>query len=850
MRLSDGGFGLPRWARAALLVAVLAALVAGVVRGAALVRDVREQIEALATANLDSGHWSVAQADVELLALIVALHDAQDDPATLPALRRRFDVLFARLSLLRSGKAYQILDLASAERAALNQVDRFLREAVPLIDGDDALLQRNLPTLLREAEAIRPAMREITLYGQRVLSRESDARRTEVRDTLFRIATLAAAIGAVLAATVVLLALLARQARRTAEQQAHTRARLQAIIATSLDAVLVVDHRRRVLDFNGAAEALFGYPVATATGRDVADLVACPEPGGNCVGGLPPPGTGLARVEGIRADGSRFPAECSVDRVDSPDGVVTVCFLRDISQRLAVETALVEARDRALAGEAAKADMLAVMSHEMRTPLNGLLGAAELLAETRLNGRQRGLVSTLQTSAELLAGHINDVLDLARLDAGMMRPVPAPFDAGRLLAEVAQSQRALAERQGNRIVLAEDAAPLGLVMGDGPKLRQILLNLTGNAVKFTRNGTIRLAARREPDGLVAFEVTDTGVGIADADLARIFQPFVTLDNSFGRETEGTGLGLPIAQRMAKALDGHIEVESRPGVGSRFRLVLPLPPAATAPPAEAEAEPPPNLPCPPSRVLVVEDNPVNRMVLRELLVADGHTVTEAADGAEGVALAQAAPQDVILMDISMPGLDGLAAMRAIRTGQGPCRDTPIVALTAHALPGDLARFAEAGMNATLTKPLSRAALRAVLAEQVGPALLDEAQLAELAEALPAPVLLRLASQFEADTRAGLAGLQAAVRAKAPQDEIAAMAHRLAGGAAVFGARRLRGALLRLTETARKGTPGETLRALNATMALWPATREALMRHPAMIAAQVGPGAAPSAPTDTP
>jgi len=743
--------------RASLLVLAIAMAFAGIVAVARLATDVRRQIEVLASANADSGHWSVAQADVELLALLLALHETQTDPTALAEMRRRFDVFYARMGLLQAGQIYADLGQADAARDRLDQIDVLLDALLPVIDGDDAGLRAALPGLLAELTAIRPVLREVTLHGQRALAAESDRRRLAAWAALMHVAWLAAALGGVLLGLVAALAWLARQARRRAREQAHTRARLQAIIATSLDAVLVTDHRGRILDYNGAAEALFGHPVAAALGRAVAEFVVCPSGGALSAGGLPAPGSGLTRVEGLRRDGTRFAAECSVDRVDSIEGKVDVCFLRDISARLAVETALVQARDRALAGEEAKAEMLAVMSHEMRTPLNGLLGTAELLADTRLTARQRRFVETIRSSGKLLARHVNDVLDISRLDAGKMTVTVAAFDADTLLADLAASQRPLAEAHGNRLLVVLAGGGLGPVMGDAQRLRQILLNLAGNAVKFTRDGTITLTSERLEGDTVAFEVRDTGIGIAADDMPRIFEDFVTLDTSYARMSQGTGLGLPIARRMAEAMGGRIKAQSTPGLGSRFRLVLPLPATDSVPPAPSAAWVPP-LATPPQRVLVVEDNPVNRMVLREMLTGDGHLVTEASNGVEGVALAQAAAHDLILMDISMPGLDGVGAARAIRGGGGPCRDVPIIALTAHALPSDIDRFTLAGMTATLTKPLTRAGLRAVLAGHVLPPPVDPTHAADLALGLGPAAMAAVLERFVAETNEGLADLR--------------------------------------------------------------------------------------------
>lgn len=814
------------------------AAVLGIALLAGFARDVRTQIDLLASANADSGHWSVAQADVEFLALIVALHEARDDPAALPEVRRRFDVFYGRIGLLQAGDIYRDLARDGEVRDGLDRIDAMLDAAIPVIDGDDATLRAQVPALLAEVAALRPRLRAITLQGQRALAAESDQRRQEAGATLMRIALLAAGMGTVLLVMVVALTLLVRQARRRAGDLAHTHARLQAIITTSLDAVLVVDHQGRILDYNGAAEALFGHPVATALGRDASDLVACAA-GDATRTGFPRPGAGLTRVEGIRRDGSRFPAECSVDRTISAEGEVDVCFLRDISARLAAETALVQARDRALAGEEAKAEMLAVMSHEMRTPLNGLLGTAELLGDTRLTARQRRFVDTIRSSGQLLARHVNDVLDISRLDAGMMRVTEAPFDADALLAEVAASQRPLAEAQGNQLRVVRVGGGVGPVLGDARRLRQILLNLTGNAVKFTRDGTITLTAERLDRAMVAFEVLDTGIGIAAADVPRIFDDFVTLDTSYTRAAEGTGLGLPIARRMAGVLRGRIDVQSTPGLGSRFRLVLPLPATDLGVPAAAPAR---NTPAAraPLRVLVVEDNPVNRMVLREMLLGDGHAVTEAADGAEGVAQAQAAAHDLILMDISMPGMDGVEATRSIREGTGPCRDVPIIALTAHALPSDLERFSRAGVNATLTKPLTRNGLRAILAGHALPPAVDTAQARDLAMGLRPEVMTSLLTRFAAETSDGLEELRAKSAQDGTDEDLGRIAHRLAGSAALFGASRLRSALIALETAVKTGDTPRIPSLIAAAEAAWLVTQPAFARHFGIEPATAAPG----------
>jgi len=814
--------------RLAAALAALVAMAAGAAGIAVMVRDVRDEIDALATANSDSAQWSMAQLDVEFLALQLELRSLQAGLGDPVQLRRRFDVFYGRIRLMETGRLYAPLRGRADFEAGMQMALQFLDQVTPLMDGPDAALIAALGDIAVSADALRPVLRNVTLSGQRAMAVSSDLRRREAGATLVRVAVLTLVLVMVLAAMVVVLARLVRQTRMRAAEQALTHGRLRAIIATSQDAILVVDARGQVLDSNAAAEALFGVARHQIQGKRVDNLICRQDPQAEEADCLPPAGARLTRIEGRRGDGSRFPAEISVGETDSEDGPIRVCFLHDISDRLSAEQALVEARDRALAGEKSNAEMLALMSHEIRTPLNGILGTLDLLQETRLTARQRDYLRVVRNSGDLLLQHVNDVLDIARLDAGKMPVAHEPFDLAALLDSVADSQRPAAARQGNRLTVAPGEP--GLVLGDALKLRQVLLNLIGNAVKFTRDGEITLSARRMGDGTVVMTVEDTGIGIAAADLGRIFEDFVTLDSSYGRLAEGSGLGLPIARRMVRAMGGTISVESLEGHGSRFRVTLPLPPTR----AEMQPQPPaaaPAVPLPRLRILVVEDNPINRFVVRQLLEDDGHRVDEATSGTRGVERAAARPYDLILMDIGMPELDGVAATRAIRTGSGASRNSPIIALTAHALPEDLARFTEAGMNGTLVKPLSRGALRDILAgtakkpaPRAGTDCMDTAQAQALIERLGPETFGDLLRRYLTETEAGLAELADA----SGQGDLAAItmqAHRLAGSAAVFGAIALREHLLALDSAARHGQGDQAALCLEQARAIWPETRAA-------------------------
>ena len=795
--------------------------------------DVRRQINELAGSNTDSAQWTMAQSDVELLAFFVELKAAMAGTGNLDEMRRRFDVFYSRVSLMRETPQYAGLRQEPQVAHGLITIQDFLNKQSPLIDSDNATLLRALPDIAADTALVRTELRRVTLTGQKLLSRASDLRRETAGATLLRIATLAIALVVVLLVMVGVLAHLVRQTQRRAEEQAQTRARLQAIISSSLDAIIVVDEQGRIQDFNGAAQAVFGMTKSTAQFQPIGALMKCGMSPDLCRLGLPLPGTGLKRVEGIRPDGLRFPAECSVAQTQSEDGPILVCFLRDISEQLASEKELVKARDRALAGEKTKADMLAVMSHEMRTPLNGMLGTVELLSETQLTGRQKKFLEIVKKSGDLLLRHVNDVLDVSRLDAGKMSVAHEKFDANDVLREIAYSQSPMAEVYSNQLVLGPPDPSLTLVEGDPHKLRQVLLNLVGNALKFTQNGTVTLEAFRVDDTVVEFHVQDTGIGIAERDRDRIFEDFVTLDSSYGRSSGGTGLGLAISRRMAEALGGALKVVSQEGIGSVFTLSIPLPQAHATPVSPiTETLEKPNPKLAPMRILVVEDNEINRFVVRAMLELDGHTVDEAENGKAGVALASARKYDLILMDISMPEMDGTEATQCIRTGKGPSYDVPIFALTAHAQPQELERFEEAGMTKTLTKPLTRGALTAALAETAQPmqdldiGQIDPSQPNSLIEGLGRDMFGGLLTRYLEETETELARLSEAVSAGTPPNDIAALAHRLAGTSAMFGATGLRAHLIELEAEAKSADLSNAAKLMSVALALWPQTKQAL------------------------
>ena len=640
--------------------------------------------------------------------------------------------------------------------------------------------------------------------------------------------------------------------------------RYASTIDVSLDAIVVADGNGRILDFNLAAERLFGYSKNAAIGAEMAELIVPAHYREAHRAGLRRwiatreprvVNRGRVKLEGLRSNGETFPIELSLGVTDSPEGPIFTGYIRDISEQLKAQREITQARDEALAAASAKSQFLAVMSHEMRTPLNGVLAVLDILLSGHLDEKQRRFAEAAINSGELLQRHIDDLLQLNELENRRMTFHRSTFSIGDMLRDVIAMNAATAAAKSNKLFLQTDIGDT-FIIEDRHRISQVLVNLLSNAVKFTDNGRIEVSAERiaGPNGadLIEFAVHDNGAGIPLEDQERIFETFVTLDPNFRATTRGYGLGLAISRRVVRAMGGDIGVESRPGHYSHFWVRLPFREAsasATAKAFKSSSARPFELPNGPVglRVLIVEDDETNRLVAAEMLTKFGCSVAEAVDGIDGLAKAGVEKFDLILMDVNMPNLGGLEATRRLREATGTINQkTPIVGMTAHALPEEQERLLQGGMQECLIKPVRARNIQALLRsfmefpaefaskdaetdpETAGIPQLDDAVIMELKDLLPGPAFGKRVEAFLGE----LAGLDATLAAAQASGDITAVeraAHKAAGAAAVFGAIRLRGRLVAIEQAAKGARPDEVERLLAGVGDLATAAGKAFAPH---------------------
>ncbi|MCR9141055.1 MAG: ATP-binding protein [bacterium] len=522
----------------------------------------------------------------------------------------------------------------------------------------------------------------------------------------------------------------------TVERLQQNEQRFSSLFQKSGEGVVVHDLDGKVLEANQKLRELMGYTEAEMLDLNVLQFHS-PEirilTTKNFEAVLKHGSLNL-EFEILRKDGGAFLAEITATLIETREGPLIQSIIRDVTERRRMTNELEQARDRAESANRAKSEFLARMSHEIRTPMNAIIGMSELLAETSLDAEQKNFVNVLGKSGEALLVLINDVLDLSRIEAGAVQLEEIAFEAGDILAGVWKLMGVEAKRKQLAFDFRLGADTAHTTRGDPHRLRQVLVNLVSNAIKFTDQGSVTLELRRvdaetDEDASVALEflVSDTGIGIPPERRAAIFESFSQVDSSITRRYGGSGLGLAIANHLIQMMDGSLSVKDNPGGGSIFSFVLKLPTAgaekSTVPLAEqsATARPPSDLLEPdPLRILLVDDSEDNRMLVLTFLKKYPYQIDVAEDGAVAVRRFRESHYDLVLMDMQMPVLDGLSATREIRKFEQESgrTTTPILALTAYALSKEKQRSLDAGCNAHLSKPIKKTVLVEAIQKYAG------------------------------------------------------------------------------------------------------------------------------------
>ena len=534
---------------------------------------------------------------------------------------------------------------------------------------------------------------------------------------------------AISTANLIAVAIADERRREALSQVAQSDARAHLILDTAHDAFVGMDADSRIVSWNAQAEKTFGWTREEALGCNLAETIIPPafreahKKGMKrfLATGEAPVVNRRLELRGLHRNGHEFPIEITITLpMRRDDGYFFGAFLRDISDRLERDEALRSAKDAAEAATRAKSEFLANMSHELRTPLNGVIGYSQLLQRDRgLTNSQREALDAITKCGAHLLELINDVLDLSKIEAGRIDIEQTATDLPQLITDLGHVIGEAARRKGLVLNLSIDPDVPARVVLDGRHLRQILLNLLGNAVKFTAKGQVSLEIARNDDALT-FAVADTGPGIDTGELSKIFEAFT--QTSSGAAAGGTGLGLTISRHLLQVMGADLQVHSVVGEGSRFYFTLPLVAAGEDAALSGLSSAQPTLyarlaPGQQVTALVVDDSTVSRRILASLLESAGLQVITAAGGLEGIALAREHHPDVIFMDVKMADLDGFSATRRLVADEAT-KNIPVIAVTASAFGNTKEAARDAGCVEYLPKPVRAEALFAALKTYLG------------------------------------------------------------------------------------------------------------------------------------
>jgi PAS domain S-box-containing protein len=769
----------------------------------------------------DSAQWAMYQTSLEFHRLNNAFANYRDKDSAehQRELTKRFDIFYSRVKALNAGKA---LDPYRSETFFINGMQlltAFVERLAALFDRNEYQTLRTDAAVLQDFKALEGY---VAAFVTSAVQKQS-ARNEQTRDSLKRLLLMQLITsGLVVLAFAYFVVVVLQQRNRALKREVdlrESRDLLRAVVKSSLDSVLIADAGGNIVELNQATAEMFGFDAAEMTGREMSALIM-PERL------RPAHHAGMARyaktrqakvmgrrieIDAMRRDGTEFPIELSINSTGHGENARYIAFMRDITDRRMVEQSLKMAKDDAEAASRAKAQFLAAISHEMRTPLTGILGALDLIQATDLSEQQRRYVRTANRSGHALLSVISDVLDISRLEDGKVDLDIDIVDLEQIVDDVVEIIGHLARERANTVsVHLDEHLPTSLI-GDAARIRQVLLNFATNAVKFTYGGRVEISATQLASSgdqvEVEIAVRDTGPGISEGDREKLFQNFSQLNNPSSQSAGGSGLGLAISKRLVDLMSGSIGVETTLGEGSRFwfRLSLQTNEERVAAEGESQSIRPESPPAAPKRVLVVDDNETVRSIVSEQLAASGHHAQSAENAVKALAMLKSNAFDAVILDISMPVVDGFEALRIIRGLPGAAGRTPVIALTAHALIEVRERCAAAGFDHFLTKPVRVDELTRVIETVTsdGAAAVRPVQVEESKSELPLFELRSLKQQFSAIAPADLRrivdrfgveldqqmALLAGEGSEISPHHLRRIVHVLAGSSSMIGAQRL-------------------------------------------------------------
>ncbi|MDB2564410.1 ATP-binding protein [Amylibacter sp.] len=639
----------------------------------------------------------------------------------------KVDTVLNKLLTLESSQSGVILGYNEEVRVLMRPIDQFVNETISIIDKEDEISFEDILILREMVKKVRPKISKNAFLVYRLAVVRSQEHRINFTKQLIWTGGSTVFFLIMLSGLLLLLDRMLQSAIRRADELTASSRQLALTVSGSMDAIIIADGYSKIIEYNTSAQGVFGWSREEIIGKTMEELFfrkglrdayknamtqSLELSNTNVIDGV--------RVEltAWRKNGEEFVVELNMTYVERNNDAIYMAYIRDISDRKVAEKILIEARDRAERTDKAKSQFLAVMSHEMRTPLAGIIGVMDLLKTTKLTKKQDHYVQIATSSGEIMLEHINEALDITRIEGGALNLSPQEFNLPGLVRSLVEILKPLANEKVLNLDLQIDNKIKTNFMSDSLRIRQILTNLLGNSIKFTDKGSIKfiISCSHGPDvSKLKFKITDTGVGIAPENHEKIFDDFVVISSGGKQQTRGDGLGLSISRKIARQMGGDIIVESNINEGATFILSLPLVRVAKTDVIEPKELDIPVENFKKINVLVVEDSITNREVLCDMLEEMGHKVIGAMNGLESLEQVKKQIFDIIFMDINMPIMGGIEAVQKIRSGGGLNSKTYIAGLTAHGSDEFGVEAEQAGMDCYFTKPIRLVTLRQIISD---------------------------------------------------------------------------------------------------------------------------------------